>query len=456
MELESKDLPSNVELEAAILGAILVDNSLIDAVADRVRTDDFFAPIHERIFEAICHQQSTNGVVNAATLFALFKDDEQIKELGGPSYLAKLSATPTGLLMDPRGMAKELAEIGRRRRIVLGLVEATNAALDSRSEIADAIGLADEAIGERAMQSISENDLAECFDQMFAGYDEDDRGVSCGIIPSLDHVLGNLKPGSMNVLAARPGMGKTATALSYGRGAAERGHGVLFVSLEMPGRELVQRVAADMCYDAHQIEYRAIRDGRLDREQRRMVEEAQARARALPLRIASGSALPVGRLASLIRRTKRRMAANDASLDLVIVDYLQLLRTDVRLRSEYEAVSEISCALKAMALDSQVAMMPMAQLSRAVEQRENKRPTLSDLRSSGQIEQDADVVAFLLREQYYLEQSAPPKGNEAYVEYESALAEVRDKIEFIVAKRRNGVQAAATGNFFGKYQAVRG
>ena len=448
------DLPANIELEPSVLAAILIDNGIIDLIADTLSAYDFSLGIHRRIFEAACHQHATTGVANPPTLAPLFKDDEDIKELGGPSYLAKLTASTAGQL-DPKGFARQLAAIGRRRRVVEGLTAATAAARDQNVKISDAIGIADEAIGEKAISTIRESDASDCFDEMFEGYKTEDRGVTCTVIPTLDHLMGSLKPGSLNIMAGRPGMGKSAVSFSYARGAAENGHGTLLVSLEMPGDQIAQRMAADLCYDEHQIEYRNIRDGRLDADETALVRAAQGRVRQMPLRIACGSALPVGRLASLIRRTKRRFAAHGATLDLVVIDYLQLLRPDQR-GNRYEAITEISMALKAMALDNDVAILALAQLSRQVEQRDDKRPMLSDLRESGQLEQDADSVTFLLRQQYYLQKEEPPRSNDKYVEWQSKLAEVRDKIEFIVAKRRNGTEGSGLASFFGKYQAVRG
>lgn len=449
------DLPKNLELEAQVLGMMLAHNETVDTLADLLKAEDFAEPLHQRIFASALSQHSTNGVTNPATLHSLFKDDPAIKELGGPAYLMQLTAAQSGML-DPRGYATQLAETGRRRRIVEGLTNAIEAAADAYSPISDAIGLADDAIGERVLQSVKDHSVEDCFDQMLAGYEREVRGVTCGRIACLDGVMGRLAPGSMNVIAARPGMGKTAVALSYAIGAAEQGFGVLLVSLEMPGDQLAQRMAADMLYETLAVPYDRIRDGKLQDHERKAIMRTKQKVGELPLRIATGSSLAVGRLASLIWRTKRRFKAHGGSLDLVMIDYLQLLKTDVRLKSEYETISEISTSLKAMAMDNEVALIALAQLSREVEKRDNKRPVLSDLRSSGQIEQDADVVLFLLREEYYLLKEEPPRGQDKWAEWQMSLSEVRDKIKFICAKRRNGVEGTAVGQFYGEFQAVRG
>jgi len=447
------DLPANLELEASILGTILAHNEMMDVVADTVTPRDFSQGLHQRIFEAAYQQFSTTGVSNPATLFPMFKEDPDIKELGGPSYLAKLTADTTAIL-DPRGMAKQLADTARRRRIVAGLREAAEAASDPNTSITEAIGLADDAMGEQAAQGIEEHGVEECFDEMLAGYQREKKGVTCGIA-TIDDAMGMLAPGSMNVVAARPGMGKTAWGLTYARCAAEKGYCGLYVSLEMPGDQLAQRMAADICFDTAKVPYEHIRDGHLTEQEHRAVLRAKQHVSRLPLRIASGSNLAVGRLAALIRRTKRRFEAHGGKLSFVVVDYLQLLRPDVRMRSEYEAVSEISTMLKSMAMQNDVALIALAQLSREVEKRDNKRPTLSDLRASGQIEQDADLVMFLLRPEYYLQQMEVPRENDRWEEHQAKLAEVRNQIQFIVGKRRNGVNKTSTGEFYGEYQAVR-
>lgn len=249
----------------------------------------------------------------------------------------------------------------------------------------------------------------------------------------------------------------TALALSYALGAAKQGHGVLYVSLEMSSVELAARMAADLCFSSRmQIPFAKIRDGNLSRDERRHLAEAGQRMHQLPFQVVDVGSLNIGRLNMLVRRHARAMAAKGFSLDLVIVDYLQLLSPDSKGRSTYEAVSEVSRGLKALAKDNELAVFALAQLSRTVETRPDKRPQLSDLRDSGQIEQDADAVLFLMRQEYYLRQAEPEQDDVKRAEWEIALREVQGQIEFIVAKRRNGVTGSAKGAFHGAYQAVRG
>lgn len=447
--------PTNVLAEMELLGALLIENSIFDIVADHVTADDFAEAVHQRIFTTAYTQFAQVGFANAASLKPFFDGDEGIKQLGGIVYLAQLSQSGAGLL-GAGEIAKQIADLAKRRRMIAGLQESIAVALDLNADLGDAIGLADNAVSEGEQDAVRDLSAAECFDEMLVAYDRHETGITCGLMPSLDHVLGRLVQPDLIIGAGRPGMGKTAVALSYARGAAEKGHGVLFVSLEMRGRQLAQRMAADYCYDRDPIPHAKIRDGRLCREERAMVAAARDAMREIPLHVIDAGSLTVGRLNSLIRRKKRRLAARGQSLDLVVVDYLQLLRPDTRHRSPYEAVSEVSRSLKAMAKDNEVTIMALSQLSREVEKRSDKRPMLSDLRDSGQIEQDADTVFFLLRDEYYLNKEEPPKNNEKYADWQVALADARGKIEFIVAKRRNGVEGTATGRFYGEYQAVRG
>jgi replicative DNA helicase len=252
-------------------------------------------------------------------------------------------------------------------------------------------------------------------------------------------------------------MGKTAAAISYALGAARAGHGVLFVSLEMSAVELSSRIAADLAFNGRSgIAFSDINSDRPSRDALRAMGNAAAELAEMPFHIVDAGSLTLGRLDMIVRRYKRRLAARGQSLDLVVVDYLQLLRCDERRTSAYETVSEVSRRLKGMAKDHDVAVFALAQLSREVEKRADKRPQLADLRDSGQIEQDADAVLFLYRHEYYLAAGKPEEGAPEYQEWKQAIDAVRGCIDFICAKRRNGITGSARGLFHGQFQAVRG
>lgn len=449
------DALANLELEADLLGSLMTDNRGIDQAADILAAHDFAEPLHGRIFDVLVDHAARGKAANPVTIKGYFDDDPAIKVLGGVSYLMGLTASVMGLRAAET--AREIAGLAQRRRMRDGLSATALDCSDLSLPVAEIVSRADDAVNATARDTIHQPTGAECFAELMAGFGESQSGVTCGQIPSLDELVGPMRPKQLVICAARPGMGKTALALSYAIGAAQNGHGVLFVSLEMSSRELAGRMAADMCFDGRDgVPFNAIRDGRLNDWQMRRVAEASSRMAGYPLNVIDAGYLNTGRLSMLIRRHARRMQAMGRKLELVVVDYLQLLSPDSKGRSNYEAVSEVSRALKAMAKDQDVAIMALAQLSRAVETRPDKRPQLSDLRDSGQIEQDADAVFFLLRPEYYLRQAEPDQMAPERFDWERALADVQGRLEFILAKRRNGVTGQASAEFHGGYQAVRG
>lgn len=450
----------NVDAEAALIGAMLMDNRWIDKAADRLNPDDFFEALHGRLFAALIKEAATGRVVTTVTIKPYFDDDPALIELGGFSYLANLTSS-SGALLAAAAAIEQIETMAKRRRLIDGLTSAAMLAASIDASNEEVINAAD-----AALSSISDHgdgvvqvSAAAAFGEMLAAYDEPSYGVtSGGQIASLDEVLGPIRPHHLDILAGRPGMGKTSAALSYALGAAAAGHGVLFVSLEMNRLELMQRATSDVIFDgATGIPYEAIRDGRFtsDNAKRRVYEAARV-FRNMPLHLVDASSLTIGRLNMIVRRYKRRMEAMGQKLELVMVDYLQLLRPDFRTDNMNLAVSEVSRGLKAIAKQYDVGVMALAQLNRSVESRPDKRPMLSDLRDSGQIEQDADAVVFLYRDEYYLRQGKPPEADPKYVDWQMALEKCAGEIDFIVAKRRNGPSGHATGRFFGAYQAVRG
>jgi replicative DNA helicase len=447
----------NVEAEAALLGAILQENGLIDKVADGLAYSDFSEPVHARIFSAVVEQYSKGKSVTPITIKGYLEGDKDLTRLGGFAYLARLTSDMHGLLA-PMDLCTQIAEISKRRRMADGLRMAALDCEDLSITTAEIVSEADAAISDSGGDLVNQLSAAQCFDEMVRENANRHVGVKCGEIAVLDGLLGPMRPKQLIIGAGRPGMGKTALALSYAIGAARNGHGVLYVSLEMSGAELAARMAADMCFNGNDgVPYHAIRDWELTHSQKQAVADARREVDAMPFEVIDVGSLTVGRLNMLIRRHARRMEARGHKLELVIVDYLQLLSPDSRGRSNYEAVSEVSRALKAMAKDNGVAIFALAQLSREVEKRPGCRPQLSDLRDSGQIEQDADAVLFLLRPHYYLKNDEPDDpSSEKYTQWLNAMEQTRDVLEFILAKRRNGETGNAVGMFNGFYQAVRG
>lgn len=443
----------NLDAETAIVGATLCENTLFDRVADIVKPDDFSEQILGMIYEHSLQEYSAGRSVNPVTLIPYFED--KLEALGGKQYLIELTNPVSFGMLDISESARQVADFAQRRKIQEGLSRAAGYCEDGNIAVADIISEADEAISLQAREGIHQPTGTDCIDEVIAGLADDQQGVVCRAIEPLDRVLGPLRPKQLVITAARPGMGKTAAALSYGLAAAQNGSGVLFVSLEMSSRELGQRMAADLCHYQKPVLFNNIRTGKLSAQELGCVHDARSTMADLPFNVVDAGYLTVGRLSSLIRRHARKMEAQGHKLELVIVDYLQLLSPDSKTRSPYEAISEVSRALKGMAKENNVSLMALAQLSREVEKRPDKRPQLSDLRDSGQIEQDADIVLFLLRNEYYLQQEEVGEMDPKRAEWEAAMQDCKNQIEFIVAKHRSSVTGSATGHFYGQYQAVR-
>lgn len=444
---------SNVEAEATLLGALLNANGLIDSAADVLDSDDFFLVEHKAIFQAITDFAARGRQASPVTLKSLFQDG--LEALGGPAYLARITGDVLSGLISIKDTAEQISDLAERRKIYNGLLDATADCLNPSIPNAEIASRADGALTVSKRDSIHQPSGGECLDELIESYADRRSGVTCQTIPALDSLLGPMRPKQLVIGAGRPGMGKTAFAISYALGAAQAGHGVLFVSLEMSSTELAARMASDLCYDRAPVPFSKIRDGTLNPDEMAEIRNAQKFMHGLPLRVVDTGNLSAGRLARIVRSNRRKMEAQGQTLDLVIVDYLQLLSPDQRHRSSYESISDISRSLKAMAKDLNIAVLALAQLSRAVESRTDKRPMLSDLRDSGQIEQDADAVLFLLRDEYYHRQNEPEPYSEERARWEQTMTAVQGGIEFILAKRRNGATGSAKGKFYSSFQAVR-
>lgn len=455
---------ANLDCEAALLGAIMIENRVYDDVESIVRADDFADPVHQRIFEAIGQEIAAGRRASPVTLEPRFADDPGIVAFGGPGYLRSLTGSAAGLF-GFKEFASQIADLAARRRLTetLGRIvqDAGVTSEDGYRPLAEIVDEADAAIvaAVERRDSITHDTIGQSIDRAIARMEEIRAnagrvGARTGI-DELDELLGGFEPGQVVIVAGRPGMGKTAVACSAALGLARNGHGVGVFSLEMRSEELGMRMVADLCCwrRGQWIPFDVIRDGTATEEQFAVMRRAREHVAKWPLDVIDFPSATVARLALSIRRTKRKMAARGQKLEVAIVDYLQLLHPDSRTRSAYEAVSEISRALKAMAKELGVAIVALAQLSRAVEQRDDKRPQLSDLRDSGQIEQDADAVVFLYRDEYYLAREKPKKGQED--DHQARLDAARGQISFICAKRRNGPTGTANAVYLPIYQAVR-
>lgn len=457
MAEKKTDSVRNVESEVAIIGALMMKNDLIDGVADRLKPEDFSEELFGRIYSVIVREASLGRAANAATLKPYLEQDPALEEVGGLKFLARLTAD-TGLLVIFRTAVDQVIDMARRRKLIAGLDRAREMANDMAASNDEVISEADMAISslDENSEGVAQVSAEKAFSEMIEEYEKPKSGVTSGLIGKLDARLGPIRPHHLVIVGARPGMGKTALAVSYGHGAAKNGHGVLFITLEMKRVELMHRLTGDVCYaNGIEIPYKNISNHSFDSDaQRRAVYRAGEFFKGMPFHFVDADSMTIGRLNMIVQRYKRRMAAAGQKLELVIVDYLQLLRPDFRC-PPYEAISEVSRGLKGIAKRHDVGVLALAQLSRDVEKRDDKRPKLSDLRESGQIEQDADSVVFLYREHYYLEAGMPRETDPDYQAYEEAMYAVRDELDLIVAKRRGGSKGTVKVRYDLDLQIIR-
>lgn len=444
------------EAEAAIIGAMLINNKLIDRAGDKLAASDFGEGIHAELYDRCLILAATGKPVTPHSLAPYFRDNERLSTIGGLAYIARIASDGAGLI-GFNGFIDQVLDMARRRKTLAALDEARASTMDMQQTDAEVSAAVESAVQiSGGGNQINEVAAGDAIERLFASYDGNIEGVKCGCIPELDELFGTIRRKQMVILGGRPGMGKTALAVSYASGAARNGHGVLFISLEMGDTELAGRLLADWSVENEPVLYSHIQDGKLSSGDRRRVSEYKAEIDRIPLQIIDSSSMTTGKLSMLIRRWKRRFEARGQSLDLVIIDYLQLLRSDRSGQKRYEEVTEVSIALKGMAKEHDVGLMVLAQLNREVEARDDKTPRRADLRDSGQLEQDADMILFVMREAYYHKQKEPQRGDMAWTEWRADYEAIKDKIDFILAKRRNGPEGSAVGTFWGQYQAVRG
>ncbi len=467
-------LPHNIEAEAALLGALMIDNRLAEDIQLKLRPEHFFEPLHGRIYEQILRLLDRNMIASPVTLRPLFEADEEMKEVGGPAYLAQLTGSGAAII-GARDFADQIYDLALLRALVGVGREMVEGALDTSDEV-DPKGQIENA--ESALYRVAEEGGGEGTVKTFAQATRlavqmaekalNTGGGLSGVTTGLDTV--NVKTGGLHhsdlvILAGRPGMGKTALATNIAFNAAQRmvrdledgiaeeksaGAGVAFFSLEMSADQLATRVLAEQSG----ISSENLRMGKISQQDFRNLARAAADLESLPLYIDDTPGLTIAALRTRARRMKRQKG-----IGLVVVDYLQLLQGAGRNSNDnrVQEISEISRGLKTLAKELNVPVLALSQLSRAVEQREDKRPQLSDLRESGSIEQDADIVLFVYREEYYVasrEPKRPVEGDdskifEAYEQWQRDMERVYQLSELIIAKQRHG----ATGKVKLKFDA---
>jgi replicative DNA helicase len=445
-------MPHSVEAEQQLLGAILTNNDVYDRIASVINSSHFYDPVHARIYEIAAARITKNALASPVTLKAFMEDDEGLKELGGPAYLAKLAGASISAFA-VRDYAQMIYDLAIRRELIGlgGTISDKARRVDVSSEPKEQIVEAEQALYKLSEQGQTESGfksflkaVTEAVNVTNEAYQRGGgmAGISTGLV-DLDKKMGGLHPSDLIILAGRPSMGKTSLATNiafnvakaYKRGVKSDGTegaidgGVVgFYSLEMSAEQLAGRILAE----AAEISSHKIRQGDMTEEEFRRFVEAAKSLEACPLFIDDTPALPIAQLAARARRLKRTHG-----LDLLVIDYLQLCRGTAENR--VNEIAEISMGMKAIAKELNVPVIALSQLSRQVESRDDKRPQLSDLRESGSIEQDADVVMFVFREEYYKEREKP--GDEELdrmEEWKAAMERLHGKAEVILGKQRHG------------------
>ena len=448
--------PHNIEAEQALLGAILVNNEAFYRVSDFLEAKHFFEPIHQRIYELASGLVRANKLATPVTLKTFLPGDVDIAGLSVNQYLARLAAEATTII-NAQDYGRTIYDLSIRRDLIMIGEDMVNLAYDAPVDSTPTQHIED---AERKLYEIAETGRYDTGFQRFAqalttavdmaarAYQRDGSlsGLATGLT-DLDARMGGLQSSDLIILAGRPGMGKTALATNIAYNVARAwagemradGHthtvngGIVgFFSLEMSAEQLATRIIAEQTG----IPSSKIRRGGIDEGDFEKIKDVSIELQNLPFYVDETGGLSIGQLAARARRLKRQRG-----LDLLVIDYVQLLSGSTRRSSEnrVQEITEITTRLKALAKELAIPILALSQLSRQVESRDDKRPQLSDLRESGSIEQDADVVMFVFREEYYHQMRKPTEANrEKFAEWLSEGERVEGKAEVIIGKQRHG------------------
>jgi len=445
--------PLNLEAEQALLGAILVNNDAFDRVSDFLKAEHFVEEIHRRIYE-IAGSLIRAGKLASPITLKTFLGEHDLGGVSVPQYLARLAAEATTII-NANDYGRTIYDLALRRELIHIGEDVVNVAYDApvdstpRDQIEEAerrlYQIAEGGRYDGGFQRFSDA-LKIAVDMAAKAYERDGHlsGVATGLT-DLDHKLGGLQASDLVILAGRPGMGKTALAtnIAFNIARAYRGEtradgtqqtvdgGIVgFFSLEMSAEQLATRIIAEQSGVAS---YK-IRRGDITESDFHLVAEAVREMQSIPFFIDQTGGISIAQLTARARRLKRQRG-----LDLLVIDYIQLLSgSKTRGDNRVQELTEITTGLKALAKELNVPIVALSQLSRQVEQRDDKRPQLSDLRESGSIEQDADVVMFVYREEYYLKNKEPRPGTEEHVAWMNEMERAHGRAEVIIGKQRHG------------------
>ncbi len=448
------ELPNNIEAEQAVLGSVLISNEIFDDVSPIINSKNFFDPLHQKIYAAIEKLIFSGMLANPITLKNFFENEND--DLNIPDYLVKITKFSSSSRQTLE-YSKLIYDLFVKRELIK---ISENLAYTAKANDLDKNG---RTIIEETEKTLF--DLAEKgnFNSSLVNFDEAMKqtiemasnafkneegivGVPTGL-SDLDSRLGGLHKSDLVIIAGRPSMGKTALATNIAFNAAkkiqedEKKSCVAFFSLEMSSEQLSTRIISEQA----KIKSNDIRRGKISEEQFDKFIETSKNISELPLYIDETPAISIAALSNRARRIKRLFG-----LDLVVIDYIQLMKAYSAREGRVQEISEITQGLKALAKELSVPVLALSQLSRAVEQRDDKKPQLSDLRESGSIEQDADVVMFVYREAYYLQGKEPRPATVEHAEWQAKMNEVSHLAELIIGKQRHG----PTGNIMVEFEAM--
>ncbi|MEJ0012498.1 MAG: replicative DNA helicase [Bauldia sp.] len=449
-----RSAPQNVEAEQALLGAILVNNEAFYRVSDFLEPQHFFEPVHRVIFEVAGQLIRANKVATPVTIKTFLPADLAIGDINLAQYLARLAAEATTII-NAEDYGRSVYDLAIRRSLITIGEDMVNVAYDAsvdqppKAQIEDTekrlFELAEKGSFGSGFESFDAA-LYTAIDMASNAYRRDGHlsGMATGLT-DLDRLMGGLQSSDLVIVAGRPGMGKTALGTNIAFNIAKAWAGELqpdgsmktvnggivgFFSLEMSAEQLATRIIAEQSG----VPSSNIRRGRIDESEFGRIVEAAREMNKIPLYVDQTGGLSIAQLAARARRLKRQRG-----LDLIVVDYIQLLSgSSKKGDNRVQEVTEITNALKALAKELVVPILALSQLSRQVENRDDKRPQLSDLRESGSIEQDADVVLFVYREEYYLKNKEPKPGTVEYVQWQDQMGQVHGLAEVIIGKQRHG------------------
>lgn len=443
---EARVPPHNYGAEQALLGAVMVNNRVLDRVNEFLRAEHFADPVHGRIFEACSKLIERGQIASPITLKAIFEQDQSLTDLGGMPYLTQMVGS-VATIINAEDYGRLIFDLYLRREMITA---GESLVADAYDVVADRASSDVMETHDSAMQALVETGrsdrpglrsaggfAADILGQWEATGKGEQVGVTTGAQSLNRQMLGGMRPGQLYILAGRPGMGKTAVAGTIALAAARSGVSVAFFSLEMPGAELAGRLVANIA----DLDYERAQFGNLDQDEWIRCTMASTELEGLPLRIDDTGAQTMAAIRAQCRRQQRK------GLGLAIIDHLGLLKsTGPKSQNRTHQIEELTTGFKALSKELGIPVLLLSQLSRACEMRDDKRPQLADLRDSGSIEQDADTVMFVYREQYYLEKSEPARrGDEdqgkfdaRYVAWTSACQRAHNTAEVIIPKIRQG------------------